>query len=140
MVHTRCMLDKQGYTHAHALAPTQICNIYCFSMAKVVTRTRPVVTSYAHFLSCFCRNMSQADSRRSVTMESLIRCWVRACEIRGRGLFQVLRASAASIIPPLLHLYIPLVRRTSGRSLKSVKDFFSDIFSLVAPPYRGEGV
>jgi hypothetical protein len=51
MVYTNCMLDKQGYTQAHAHAPwppdarthdhthththRQICNTYCFSMATL---------------------------------------------------------------------------------------------------------
>jgi hypothetical protein len=48
MAHTRCMLDKQDYTHAQAHAPgylhkqvrahthTQIYNTYCFSTAKII--------------------------------------------------------------------------------------------------------
>jgi hypothetical protein len=48
MAHTRCMLDKQDYTHAHAhtnapghshthaRAYTDKCNTYCFSTATVI--------------------------------------------------------------------------------------------------------
>ena len=60
------MLDKQGYTHAHAHEPghpharerahththTQICNTYCFSTARIVTRTLLHVTLYVHCVSC----------------------------------------------------------------------------------------
>jgi hypothetical protein len=65
MAQTRCMLDKQGYTYACACtrpldrAPThsrgrahrQTCNTYCFSMVKMVTRTRLNVT-YSILWSC----------------------------------------------------------------------------------------
>ena len=61
MAHTRFMLDKQGYTHTRMHTPTppgththarrQVCNIYCFSAAKIVTRTRLNVILYARCLS-----------------------------------------------------------------------------------------
>jgi hypothetical protein len=60
MAHTRCMLDKQGYTHAHAdafghphvrtqaraRAHKQICN-YCFSTA-VMIRERAWMLRYMY--------------------------------------------------------------------------------------------
>jgi hypothetical protein len=51
MARTICMLDTQGYMHARV--PTEICNICCFFTATVVSRTRLIVTSYVHCLSCF---------------------------------------------------------------------------------------
>jgi hypothetical protein len=64
MARARWMLDKHSYTHAHALAHapghphthtpnTQICNTYRFSMATMVSWTRPDVTLCAHCLSYF---------------------------------------------------------------------------------------
>jgi hypothetical protein len=47
MSYAHCMLDNQG--HRHAL---RIRNIYCFSTAKVVARTRLSFTLYVHCLSC----------------------------------------------------------------------------------------
>jgi len=46
--HAHCMLDNYGYKHT-----LRLCNIYCFSIAKMVTRTRHNVTLYVHFLSCY---------------------------------------------------------------------------------------
>ena len=40
MAHAHCMLDKKT-TRAHTLS---VCNTYLFSTAKVVARTRPIVT------------------------------------------------------------------------------------------------
>ena len=61
MAHTRCMLDKEDYTPAHARAGThmrahtcrQICNTYCFSTAKMISRTRFGVTLYVRCLASF---------------------------------------------------------------------------------------
>ena len=66
MAHTSCMLDKKGYTHAHAHVHavghkhqrprarahthTQICNMYCFSTAKM-TRERTSVLRYT-YIAC----------------------------------------------------------------------------------------
>jgi len=46
----RCMLK--------ATNALRICNIYCLSTAKIVTRKRASVTLYAHCLSCLvsCRS------------------------------------------------------------------------------------
>jgi len=35
--HAHCMLDNQGYKH-------RVCNTYCFSMTKMVMRTRLNIT------------------------------------------------------------------------------------------------
>jgi len=43
MAHALCMLNAQGYRHT-----LRICNINCFSTAKMVTRTRLNVTIYGH--------------------------------------------------------------------------------------------
>jgi hypothetical protein len=67
MAQTRWMLDKQVYTHAyactrththlgtrthaHTRTHTDTCNIYWFSTAPVVTRTRLNATLYVHCLS-----------------------------------------------------------------------------------------
>jgi hypothetical protein len=65
MAHARCMLEKQGYTHARsctrprcwaparARAHTDICNTYCYSTAAMVSRTRLSVTLYVFCLFCF---------------------------------------------------------------------------------------
>jgi hypothetical protein len=62
MAHTHCMLDKQGDTraractgpdtHTHARAHRQICNIYCFSTAKLISPKRLSTTLQEHCLSC----------------------------------------------------------------------------------------
>ena len=59
MAHTSCMLDKQGYMHARscdlahartrAQTHIQICNIYCFSMAKII-RERASMLSYTYIV------------------------------------------------------------------------------------------
>jgi hypothetical protein len=38
MAHAHCLPDNQGYKHT-----LNICNVYCFSPAVVVSRTRPVL-------------------------------------------------------------------------------------------------
>jgi hypothetical protein len=47
MAHTVCMLDKQGYTYAHARTHRQIYEYttYCFSTAKTI-REHAAVLSY----------------------------------------------------------------------------------------------
>ena len=64
MAHTRCMLDKQGYTRTrpHAGAPTrmqaggrthkQICNTYCISTATTI-RERASVLLYTYIACLF---------------------------------------------------------------------------------------
>jgi hypothetical protein len=65
MVHTRCMLDKQGYMHARACTcpraraharvhsrahtSTQLCNIYCFSTATMI-RERALMLRYTYIV------------------------------------------------------------------------------------------
>jgi hypothetical protein len=49
MAHAHCMLGNEGYRHTFI-----ICNIYCFSIATVVTRTRFTVTLHVRCLSCPC--------------------------------------------------------------------------------------
>ena len=46
--HAHCMLDNKGYRHT-----LRICNIYCFTTATVVTRTRLVIRLYGNCLSCW---------------------------------------------------------------------------------------
>ena len=73
MAHTLCMLDEQSYTRPHTCtrpsvrAPTlmrarahththrQICNTYCFSTERVISRTHLIVTLYVYCLTCFFR-------------------------------------------------------------------------------------
>ena len=110
--HTRCMLDKQGYMHAHAQAlghpharshtHRQICNTYFFSTATIVTRTRltltlcvlspPVCTSFLSLHSYLDWHavyipqdlaVSQADSFRLLTAEALVRSQSSPCGICG---------------------------------------------------------
>jgi hypothetical protein len=45
MTHARCMLDTQGYKHT-----LRICNIYCFTAAKMVSRNRLNVRFIRAFL------------------------------------------------------------------------------------------
>ena len=49
-MHTHTHLGTR--THAHTRTHTDTCNIYWFSAAPVVTRTRLNVTLYVHCLSC----------------------------------------------------------------------------------------
>jgi hypothetical protein len=64
MAHTRCMLDKQGYTHTHTNPSGHphtrtrthlrtICNAYCFSTSTKVSWTFLNVKLYIHCLSCY---------------------------------------------------------------------------------------
>ena len=46
MAHVHCILDNWGYRHTRG-----ICIIYCFSTAKMVTRTRLGVTLDVYWLS-----------------------------------------------------------------------------------------
>jgi len=48
MVHVHCMLDNYGYRHMRI-----ICNIYSFSTATMVARTRLSVTLYVHCMLSF---------------------------------------------------------------------------------------
>ena len=87
---TRCMLDKQGYmraracacprsrhTHARARAhtSTQICNIYCFSTATVVTWTRLNITLYVHCLPCYIFKFIFSYTQ-------IFCCYMRYCIVR----------------------------------------------------------
>ena len=45
-----CLLDKQGKLYRHT-----VCNIDCFSMATLITRTRLNVTLYVHSPSYYFR-------------------------------------------------------------------------------------
>jgi len=45
MAHALCMLDKKVYKHTLIIS-----NIYCFSTAAMVTRTRLNVTIYVHYI------------------------------------------------------------------------------------------
>ena len=47
MVHTRCMLDKQGYMHARKRAHTQKGNVYSFSKATMI-RERASMLGYTY--------------------------------------------------------------------------------------------
>jgi hypothetical protein len=49
-----CILDDKGYIHTHTHTH-RIRNTYCFSTAKVVTRTRLDVKLYVHCLLCHSR-------------------------------------------------------------------------------------
>jgi hypothetical protein len=53
MAYKRCMVDKQGYMHAHA----EICNTLIF-LDKKDSRTRLNITLYVHCLAFFPENIS----------------------------------------------------------------------------------
>jgi len=76
MTHARCMLDTQGYKHT-----LRICNIYCFTAAKMVSRKRLNVRLIRAFLITvwpFRNEGSQmrflASSYFSVCMR--VACWI----------------------------------------------------------------
>ena len=48
--HVLAHTQTRIHTHSH----TEVCNIYLFSTATVVTQTRLIVTLYARCLSCHC--------------------------------------------------------------------------------------
>ena len=50
------------HTHTHTLV---IFNIYCFSAAKMTTRTRLNVMLHAHCLSCYYVNINSSERRAS---------------------------------------------------------------------------
>ena len=45
--HAHCMLDNEGYRHTLIIR-----NTYCSFAAKMITRTRPIITLYVPCLSC----------------------------------------------------------------------------------------
>jgi hypothetical protein len=47
MAHVHYVLDTYGYKHT-----LTICNTYCFSTAKMVSRTHLHITLYVHCMSC----------------------------------------------------------------------------------------
>jgi hypothetical protein len=48
-----CWINKATDTHTHTVSLSlRICNIYCFSTAKMVARTRLNVTLHVHCLCC----------------------------------------------------------------------------------------
>jgi hypothetical protein len=49
MAHAHCMLGIEDYRYI-----LRICNIYCFSKATVVTRTREMIRLYVHCMSIKC--------------------------------------------------------------------------------------
>ena len=61
MAHAHYLLNKATET------PT-ICNTYCFSIAKMVTRTRHNITLYVHYLSCFTLHNISIQALASVDM------------------------------------------------------------------------
>jgi len=48
--HAHCTLGNLGYTYT-----LEIFNNYCFSTAKMVKRTRLIITLYLHWLSCLLK-------------------------------------------------------------------------------------
>ena len=77
-IRVACLISKTTCTHAHAYSymprhtHTHICNIYCFSMAKMVSRTRLNVTLYAHCLSCW--NIKLVNQAEILLVSYLVEC------------------------------------------------------------------
>jgi len=66
MAHSHCMLEKEMYRNT-----LRICNVYCFSTAKMVTRRRLNERFYVNYLSCFV--LTKHRNRTSTSSSTYIR-------------------------------------------------------------------